>query len=55
VQDALGFVYSTTGRRLRECEIVDAKRYRETYEQEREPYVKAIILVGVNEPLKAVQ
>ncbi|WP_263353012.1 tetratricopeptide repeat protein [Acidicapsa acidisoli] len=55
VQGALGYVYSATGQRLRASEILDAMAYREAHEQGHEPYAKAIILVGLNEPQKAVQ
>jgi len=55
LQGALGYVYSATGQRLRASEILDAMTYRETHEQGHEPFAKAIILVGLNEPQKAVQ
>jgi predicted Zn-dependent protease len=55
VLGALGYVYSTTGQRLRASEILDAMTYRETHEQGHEPYARAIILVGLNEPQRAVQ
>jgi hypothetical protein len=55
VQGALGYVYGLAGKRLRASEILDAMTCRETAEQGREPYAKAIILIGLNEPQKAVK